>query len=134
LAALQDGPQDVVGLRTAIPRNSTLIPTKYRGVWTIDLNPDFFKSMPDPADERLAIGQIVETLAGLSGVGQIRFTINGEPISVPLGNGLLSEPGAPLATEDYDVLTGTAPPPSSSTSTTVPDSTPQVTSTTSVEG
>ena len=129
LAALQAGPDNVVGLRTAIAKGSTLRPTKYRGVWTIDLNPDFFSRMSDPADERLAIGQIVETLAGLKGVGLIRFTINDEPIAVPLGNGVLSEPGAQLATEDYDILLGTSPPPGSTT-TVLETTTPEATSTT----
>lgn len=121
LAALEAGPDDIVGLRTAIPKGSTFKPSKYRGVLTIDLNPDFFSSMSDPADERLAIGQIVQTLAGLGGVSAslIRFTINNEPLSVPLGNGEPSEPGAPLATEDYDVLLPGAPPPSTSTTTTL---------------
>lgn len=137
LAALQAGPDNVVGLRTAIPKGSKLKPTKYRGVWTIDLNPNFFPSMNDPADERLAIGQIVETLAGVSGVGLIRFTIKDEPISVPLGNGVLSEPGAPLATEDYDILLGTSPPPGSTTtttSTTLPEETTTTTTTAAAAG
>ena len=129
LPALEAGPHGVVGLRTAIPHNSKL-------------KPDFFSSMPDPADERLAIGQIVETLAGLSGVGLIRFTSGDKPISVPLGSGEQSEPGAPLATEDYDVLTGSSPPPPPSVtttttttpSTTAPTAPPEATSTTSLQG
>ena len=126
LLALKKGPDNAaVGLRTAIPKGSSFNTSKYRGVLTVDLNPEFFDNMSSPADERLAVGQIVETLAGLAGVSLIRFTMSNEPISVQLGDGTLSEPGVPLVVEDYESLLADAPPPTSTTtpatSTTIPN-------------
>ena len=131
LAALRAGPDNsAVGLRTAVPNGSSFNTSKYRGVLTVDLNPDFFTSMSSPADERPAVGQIVLSLTQLGGVAQVRFTIAGEPISVPLGDGTQSEPGVPLVSEDYENLLADAPPQTSTTTTTTSPITPEATSTT----
>ncbi|MCU1394525.1 MAG: hypothetical protein JWM34_2953 [Ilumatobacteraceae bacterium] len=120
LGLLGQGPVNPVsGQRTAIPKGTLFVTSKFRGVVTVDLPKNFFDVVgaSDPYDERLAVGQIVLTLTQLVG-GLVRFTINGEPISVPLGNGDQSDPGGALAMEDYEVLLGSSPPPSTTTTTT----------------
>jgi hypothetical protein len=41
------------------------------------------------------------TLTRQSGIGQVRFTSNNEPQSVPRGRGDLTAPGASVACDDY---------------------------------
>ncbi|MCU1364667.1 MAG: hypothetical protein JWL72_1964 [Ilumatobacteraceae bacterium] len=121
LGELKAGPDPGTGggLRTAIPSNATLTKSDFRGVLTIDLNPDFFTSMPSPADERLAVAQIVLTLTGMRGISQVRFTMNDEPITVPLGTGEPSTLGQVLVKEDYEALLGNSAPPTTTTTTTI---------------
>jgi len=121
LNALKEGPVPVVdsGLRTAIPPGAVFQKRDYRGVFTVDLSPTFFTSMADPADEQLAVAQIVLTLTGLRGISQVRFTINDEPINVLLGDGQPSALGQVLVADDYDVLLGNSPSPTTTTTTTI---------------
>ena len=49
------------------------------GFVTVDLVGEAFQRI-DPADQRSAIGQIVLTLTERPGVGQVRFTLDGEPL------------------------------------------------------
>lgn len=138
LNLLAQGPVNPVGgQRTAIPKDANITTSVYRGVLTINLPADFFDLVGanDPGDERLAVGQMVLTLTQLSGSSLVRFTLNDEPIAVPLGTGLQSDPGATLAKEDYAVLAGSAPPPTTTTAVVVPPaSDPAVESTTAVTG
>lgn len=118
LGLLGDGPENPVGgQRTAIPKDSTFRISDFRGVLTVELPPDFFDRVgaSDPGDERLAVGQIVLTLTNLRGVSQVRFTVNNEPIGVPMGNGETSDSGGVLVKEDYAALLGNAPPPTTTT-------------------
>ena len=62
------------------------------GFVTVDLAGEPFDRI-DPADQRAAIAQIVLTLVGRPGVGQVTFTLDGEPMRVPRADGLQSEPG-----------------------------------------
>ena len=119
LLALQKGP-DVAGsgLRTAIPPKAKFTKSEFRGVFTVDLSADFFTSMANAADERPAVAQIVLTLTGLRGISTVRFTINDEPITVPLGNGEPSAIGQSLFKEDYEALLGNSAPPTTTTTTT----------------
>ena len=104
LQALADGPDpSTPGLRTAVPHGAVMKFSTYRGVATVNLNTDFFTSMVDAADERLAIAQIVLSLTtSVRGVANVRFTIGGddEPVEVFLvgdralyGTGVGSEYG-----------------------------------------
>ena len=93
-----------IGLETLIEEGLILSSTEDRGVVTVDLAGVEFDEI-DTSDQRRAIGQIVLTYTGnLRGVGQVAFTLEGEALQVPLGDGLLSEPGEPLAFDDYRVL------------------------------
>lgn len=113
-----------VGLRTSIPSNVTLTLTEDdSGVGTVDLGTGFFDTIPRD-DQRFAIGQIVLTLLR-GGLGQIRFTQAGQPISVPVGTGEQSAVGQAMTRGDYRILfegtpvpttTVTVGPPTESTS------------------
>ena len=53
-----------------------------------------------PADEQLlAVAQIVCTLTGRPGVGQVSFTLQGARLAVPKGDGSLVS--SPVARDDY---------------------------------
>jgi hypothetical protein len=101
-----------------------------RGTATIELSQDVLNSMTS-SQERRAIAQIVLTLTsfdtGSGGLGQVRFTVDDEPIPVflPAQDGD-SEPGELVAYSDFGVLvTPTAP-----TTTTTTTSTTTTTTTT----
>lgn len=90
-----------VGLDTLIEEGLILDSATESGVVTVELDEVEFDEI-QPRDQRPAIAQIVLTYTtNLRGVGQVTFTIAGEPIRVPTGNGLLSDPGQPLAFDDY---------------------------------
>jgi hypothetical protein len=50
----------------------------------------------------VAIAQIVCTLTSQPGIGQVAFTLDGEPVDVPKGDG--STTSAPVAADDYQHL------------------------------
>lgn len=111
LFALQEGPPSgapLAGLRTALPSVETQLSASQdgTGVATVELPADFFEVVTG-IDQRLAIAQIVLTLASRPGVGQVRFTQNGEPAVVQRGSGALASPGEPLAVRDYASLLDT---------------------------
>jgi spore germination protein GerM len=43
------------------------------------------------SEQRLAVAQLVVTLTGRPGVGQVAFTIDDEPVPVPTGDGLIAD-------------------------------------------
>lgn len=71
-----------------------------RGVASVDLSVAF-RSLP-PSDQLLGIAQIVYTATGRSGVGRADFTLDGEPVDVPSGDGSLTSD--PVARDDYTNL------------------------------
>ncbi len=98
--ALVSGPPatDTTGLRTALSSEAVVRSvTLTRGRVRIDLTPTF-EALP-PSDQILALGQLVLTLTARPGVGQAEFTLDGDPIDVPRGNGLLVS--GSLVREDY---------------------------------
>lgn len=103
--ALLAGPSpeevDGSGLRSAIPE-AAIISTDIRGgVATLDLDPSFV-AIPT-GDQILAVGQLVLTLTGLPGVGQVRFAVDGTAVRVPRADG--SQVDAAVSREDYLPLT-----------------------------
>ena len=103
LAALSEGPPEgdaAAGLRSALPVGFAAEVTVERGIATVELPGTFITDLPG-GEQRLAVAQIVLTLTRQSGVGQVRFTSNYEPQSVPRGRGDLSTPGATVACDDY---------------------------------
>jgi spore germination protein GerM len=105
LTALESGPPppDVgIGLTSDVPvgliRN---VPESVTGVATVDLVAELFEDIPGGVEQRRAIAQIVLTLTKRPSVGQVRFTLDGEPLAVPKLGNVLSDPGEPVARIDY---------------------------------
>ncbi len=71
------------------------------GVATIDLAPTF--SEVAAADQILGVGQLVLTITEYPGIGQVRLTIGGEPIKIPLPDG--TQVGRDVARDDFLALT-----------------------------
>ncbi len=72
------------------------------GIARVDLLPSVSTL---PADQQLlAVAQIVCTLTGRPGVGQVSFTLEGAPLAVPKGDGSLVT--SPVARDDYGPLLG----------------------------
>ncbi|HEX2783886.1 MAG TPA: GerMN domain-containing protein [Ilumatobacteraceae bacterium] len=131
LQALQEGPPTgdnaVVGLRTAVPTKDEALMNVTEdgsGVATVILPTNFYDTVKQE-DQRLAIGQIVLTLTEVGRIGQVRFTLGGQPIGVFRGSGDLSQPGEPLPPRDYlELLEGPVVTTTTTTTTTVPLTTP----------
>lgn len=103
LAALAEGLPEgdtAAGLRSALPNDFVATVDVVRGVATVDLPPTFITDLPG-AEQRLAIAQIVLTLTRRAGVGQVQFTSESRPQSVPRGRGDLAGAGVPVACDDY---------------------------------
>lgn len=106
LAALASGPptgEEAAGLRTALPTEMEMLVQVEEGIATVDLPPTFIEEVPG-SEQRLAIAQIVLTLTRRPGVGQVRFTLGGEPQQVPRGQGDITSPGGAVSCDDYENL------------------------------
>ena len=109
-----------IGLRSVLPEDADITVTSAAGVATVDLPAGIFDSL-DSTDQRLLFGQIVLTITGCCpGVGQVVFTLDGEPTRVFRGDGSATAPGERVSSDDYVVLrtgigepieTTTTPPP-----------------------
>ncbi len=101
IADLLAGPSDVErrdSLRSAIPDAAALGQVSFsRGEAIVDLSPGFAE-IP-PADQLLAVSQLVLTLTDMRGVGQVSFHVGGAPVSVPLPTGGSSND--PVTRDDY---------------------------------
>lgn len=104
LEALATGPTDTevaLGLRTAL-----LAPGLIRsvgivgGIATVDLGLAFTEI--GGRDQILALAQIVSTLTGLPGVGRVSFTLEGNPVGVPRGDGAITTDS--VSRDDYAPL------------------------------
>ena len=127
------------GLRSVFPLdvdppNVTLS----NGVAEVDLTSDVFEDGKIPRqDEKLFYGQIVLTLTGLRGVGQVLFLVDGKPARVRTGDNNVTQPGEVVAYQDYDQLLDTTPvtttttttstTTTTTTTTTLPATTPETT-------
>ena len=85
-------------LRTALTEPSIVRDVRLLGgIARVDLLPEVSAL---PADEQLlAVAQIVCTLTGRPGVGQVSFTLQGTRLAVPKGDGSLAN--SPVARDDY---------------------------------
>ena len=92
-----------VGLRSALPgQNLARVTSVTAGTATVDLRSGF--SLLPSADQFLALAQLVFTLTGRPGIGQVRFTLGGRPTDVPLSDGSLVR--RRVSRDDYE---GVAP-------------------------
>jgi spore germination protein GerM len=99
LDALASPPADAGPLlRTALTEPSVVRDVRLLGgIARVDLVPEVSAL---PADEQLlAVAQIVCTLTGRPGVGQVSFTLQGARLAVPKGDGSLVS--SPVARDDY---------------------------------
>jgi hypothetical protein len=98
IGAIQAGPTDseaTAGLRTALPVGTVLGVQLKGGTATVDLAPSFLDLPPTPTEQQLAAGQLTMTLTDRGpGIGRVRFTVAGNPVPVPRGDG-----SAPQATD-----------------------------------
>ncbi len=130
VTALVDGEvlsSDVgIGLRTLLPADLVnSVDESGTGFVTVDVAGEPFDQIDD-ADQRAAIAQIVLTLVGRPGVGQVQFTRDGELMRVPRRDGLQSEAGELVSRQDYESLLRTV---DSATSTTTTTTSPTTTTT-----
>jgi hypothetical protein len=121
---LEAGPPPGLGLDSLIEDGLIVQAIESEGVLTIDLDADTFDRIPS-TEQTEAIAQVVLTMiSSLRRVGQVTFTLDGDPIPVKKGNGLSSEVGEALSFDDYIVLLAspraTADPTSTTTVTTGP--------------
>lgn len=88
-------------VRTALTEPSIVRDVRVLGgIARVDLLPSVSTL---PTDQQLlAVAQIVCTLTGRPGVGQVSFTLDGAPLAVPKGDGSLVT--SPVARDDYGVL------------------------------
>jgi hypothetical protein len=103
------------------------VPDSVTGVATVDLVGEVFEDIPGGVEQRRAVAQIVLTLTQRPGVGQVSFTLDGEPLQVPKLGNVLSDPGEPVARIDYVSLLVQ---PEGSATTDVPPTTTATTATT----
>jgi spore germination protein GerM len=111
LAALGKGPDETdlpAGLRSAIPAGSIGNVAASGGVATVDLAPSFVQPTPGdtrpaiaPIDQALAFGQIVLTLTSRPGIGQVKFTVGGQPVAPLLSDGSQPAAGTPVSADNY---------------------------------
>lgn len=81
-------PESGAGIRTALGRDTIVDVGLAGGVANVDFDQDF--AALDGGTQRLALGQIVYTLTSRPGVGRVSFTLAGQPVEVPRGDGTLT--------------------------------------------
>jgi spore germination protein GerM len=101
VAALAEPPDNDASLRTAVGEPSVVRTVRIvAGIARVDLLPAVSNIGSD--EQLLAIAQLVCTLTGRPGVGQVSFTLEGTPVDVPRGDGSLTD--GPVSRDDYAEL------------------------------
>jgi spore germination protein GerM len=104
LATLREGPTSAEvsgGVGSALPaRNAVRSVSLAGGTATVDFARRF--TTLSSSDQLLALAQIVYTLTARPGIGQVRFTLQGETTDVPRANGSLTS--ARVSRDDYAPL------------------------------
>lgn len=108
---LADGPnrlEEAAGLGSALPDGAVAGPVESAGgVAEVDLAESFADA--GGQQQLLAIAQVVCTLTARPGIGQVAFTLDGEPIAVPRGDA--STTTDPVTRDDYRRIIATPGPP-----------------------
>ncbi len=97
------GPTEVeqsLGITTAVPSGTLASVDTSRGIAEVDLASSFGDIRS--REQTLALGQIVYTLTGQPGIGGVRFTVEGEDVTVPLSDGTLTDD--PLSRDDFAAI------------------------------
>ncbi len=104
LEVLARGPTErevKLGLRTALVGEAILRSVGVTGgIATVELGPSFTDIAG--VDQILALAQIVSTLTYLPGVGRVSFTLEGVPVGVPRGDGVVTTES--VSQDDYALL------------------------------
>jgi spore germination protein GerM len=85
-----------LGITTVIPAGSVAAVDQRGGVAQVDLTAGFGDVRTD--EQLLALGQIVYTLTEQPGIGGVAFSLEGEPVGVPLPDG--STQDGPVSRDD----------------------------------
>jgi hypothetical protein len=96
-----------VGVRSAVSAADIAAARKAltdRGVARVELTAVF--TLHTRSDQVMAVAQVVCTLTNLPGVGQVKFTLDGEPADIPRPDG--SQTSEPVSRFDYRVLLPTS--------------------------
>lgn len=88
------------GITSSLPPGQVEDVSTLRGVALVDLEASFADLRTQ--DQSLAIAQLVYTLTGLPGIGRVSFTLAGNSVEVPRGDGALTTDA--LARDDFDVF------------------------------
>jgi spore germination protein GerM len=103
VATLAQPPANAASLRTAVGDPPMVHTVNLKGgIARVDLEPSV--SDLGGRDQLLAVAQLVCTLTGQPGVGQVSFTLDGAPVEVPRGDGSLTD--GPVSRGDYAALIG----------------------------
>lgn len=97
---LVEGPaagESTAGLRTSLSSGQIEAVGTSRGTAAVDLTEAFSELSQE--DQAAAIAQLVFTLTARPGIGRVGFTLEGEPIEVPRGDGSLTADS--LARDDF---------------------------------
>jgi spore germination protein GerM len=104
LQSLLNGPGEqelAAGLRTAITGPADVRLVRIEGATAhVDLAAPFVAI--GGQEQILALAQVVLTATSVTGITDVRFTLEGQPVDVPRGDGTLSS--GPLTTLDYASL------------------------------
>lgn len=106
LSLVITGPTEVeqsLGITTAVPAGTLASVDTGSGIAEVDLTSAFGDIRS--REQIFALGQIVYTLTGQPGIGAVRFTVEGEDVTVPLSDGTSSDD--PLSRDDFEAI---APP------------------------
>ncbi len=98
LKATAEGDPETQDLRSAIAETDVIIEAETDGgVAVLDLSDEFTDI--GGSDQLIAIAQLVYTSTGRPGVGQVTFTLEGEPIEIPRGDGSITR--GSVTRDDY---------------------------------
>ena len=91
-----------LGLRSAVPADAVNDVSVSAGEAIVDVSEQF--ALAAPREQLLALAQLVYTATEIGGVKAVRFTLDGQPIAVPRGDGSISE--GPVTRLDYAAFEG----------------------------
>jgi spore germination protein GerM len=95
-------PGDPSGARSLLADGLVLGVDLSGGVALVDLSEAFTQEQLPSAVQQLIVAQLVYTMAAQQGVGQVAFTLAGQPIAVPLADGSVAT--GPISRDAYRAL------------------------------
>lgn len=93
-------PERDLGVTSALPTGTIGSVDSRRGTAEVDLTSAFGELRS--GEQILALAQVVYTLTGQPGIGNVAFTLEGEQVEVPRSDGTTSD--EPLSRDDFSAL------------------------------